>query len=82
MRMLILCSLILLSGCTSFGEIQVVHSQPPQEVLTCSAEPEPPANDTVDAFRNWSARIYFAWKDCHEQLARVREFLDAQATQH
>lgn len=82
MRALILCCLILLSGCTHLPEIQVYHSQPPEELLTCNQAPEPPANDSVDAYRGWSVKMYYAWLSCYEQLGRVRNYLDQQATQH
>jgi len=77
MKKLILCSLILLSGCTGQPpEIQIHVIKPPVELLTCSPMPEAPASDSVDAHRRWATQVFFALRDCKAKLLAIQEFIN------
>lgn len=79
MPLQLLCSLILLTGCTATRAPDIVLVKPPAEILKCKNAPaKPEVGATMNDIAAWGTDMFFAWKDCFQKLNDVKEFTDHQ----
>lgn len=77
----VLLFLPLLTGCADPPEVVLApRLEVPPSLMTCTAEPEPPAllqDDSELAY--WIVDLSDAGRDCRDHLARVRALVAGQA---
>lgn len=67
--------LLLAPFCVSCGKDVVVQRVPvPERLLSCKAEPAPPAEDTDRAVANWIVDLISAGADCRSKVAAIKSW--------
>lgn len=77
----LLCCLALLTGCgrTTVTLIKIDRLTPPDALLTCADQPEPPAGTLTQAgVAGYIVSALDAGEDCRQKLGAVKKWADEQ----